>query len=73
MHDAALLCSMLGHLPPVTLYVLRTSTHPNYSGLCQYEASPSPGTCLGKRFTWMDTLEGSKLKVQWEHHKKARW
>ena len=32
VHDAALLCSMLGHLPLITLYVLRTSAHPNYSG-----------------------------------------
>ena len=32
VHDAALLCSMLGHLPPVTLYVLHTSAYPNYSG-----------------------------------------
>ena len=31
VHDAALLCSMLGHLPLVRLYVLRTSAHPNNS------------------------------------------
>ncbi len=73
VHDAALLCSMLGHLPPVRLHVLRTSAHPDYSGPCQDEACPSPGTCLGNRFTWVDTVERRKLKVQWEHHKNARW
>ena len=73
VHDAALLCSMLGHLPPVRLYVLRTSVHPDYSGPCQDEACLSPGTCPGNRFTWVDTVERSKLKVQWEHHKNARW
>ena len=73
VHDAALLCSMLGHLPPVRLYVLRTSVHPDYSGPCQDEACLSPGTCPGNRFSWVDTVERSKLKVQWEHHKNARW
>ena len=44
LQDAALLCSMLGHLPPVRLYVLRTSAQPDYSGPCQDEACLSPGT-----------------------------
>ena len=66
LHDAALLCSMLGHLPPVRLYVLITSGHPDYSGRCQDEACLSPGTCPGNRLTWVDTVERSKLKVQWE-------
>ena len=73
VHDAALLCSMLGHLPLVTLYALRTSAPPDYSGPCQDEACLSPGTCPGRRFTWMDTVEGSMLKLQREHHKDARW
>ena len=73
VHDAALLCSMLGHLPPVRLYVLRTSAYPDYSSPCQDEACLSPGNCPGNRFTWVDTVDRSRLKVQWEHHKNARW
>ena len=49
VHDAALLCSMLGHLPPVRLYVLRTGAHPDYRGPCQDEACLSPGTCPGNK------------------------
>ena len=75
VHDAALLCSMLGHLPPVRLYILRTSAHPDYSGPCQDEACLSPGTCPNNRFTLVDTAERSKLniRIQWEHHKNVRW
>ena len=60
VHDAALLCSMLGHLPPVRQ---RTSAHPDYSGRRRDEACLSPGTCPGNRFTWVDTVERSKLRV----------
>ena len=60
VHNAALLCSMLGHLPPVRLYVLRKSAHPDYSGPCQDDACLSPGTCPGNKLTWVDTLGGEE-------------
>ena len=41
VHDAALLCSMLGHLPPVRMYILRTTAHLDYS---EAEMSASDGS-----------------------------
>ena len=51
VHDAALLCCMLGHLPPVRLCILRSSVQLDCSGPCEGEACLSPGTCPGNRLT----------------------
>ena len=70
--DVALLCSMLGHLPPVQLHVLHGSMEPNCSSSCQDKACLIPATCPGISFIWVDAFERSKLEVQQEHYKSAR-
>ncbi len=71
LHDALLLSCMLGHLPPVRLFTLRTSTHPEYQGVCLDPACEAGEACMGNSFLWVDEAR-TQLKVHWSHHKNSR-
>ena len=61
VHDAALPCFMLRHLPRVRLYVLRTSAHCGYSGPCQDEAYHNPSTCPSTTLVDQQVANGNPL------------
>lgn len=74
VHDAALLSCMLGHLPPVRIYVLRTSVTPDYEGKCLEEGCVHGGQCHGNKVSWVDAQDKAALRVHWPHHKNnSRW
>ena len=73
LHDALLMSCMLGHLPPVRLFTLRTSTHPDHQGGCLDSACGARHACMGNTFLWVNE-DKTQLKVHWTHHKNStRW